>query len=109
MQRRDFLLDVARFAALAAAVPNDWRVIMRPRLADDPFQLGIASGDPTPSSVMLSTRLAPRPQEPEGGMTGARVGVNWEVADDEGFSEPARTWSRRWTAGAAIRRRMRVS
>ena len=82
MQRRDFLLDVARLAVLTAVVPNDWRVILRPRLADDPFQLGIASGDPTPSSVMLWTRLAPRPQEPEGGMTGVRVGVNWEVADE---------------------------
>jgi alkaline phosphatase D len=87
MQRRDFLLDVARLAALTAVVPNDWRVILRPRLADDPFQLGIASGDPTPTSVMLWTRLAPRPQEPEGGMTGQRVGVNWEVANDEGFSQ----------------------
>ena len=39
MQRRDVLFDVVRLAALAAVVPNDWRVIMRPRLADDPFQL----------------------------------------------------------------------
>src|SRR2546423_7678833 len=87
MHGRVILLYVARLAALAAVMPNVWRVILRPRLADDPFQLGIASGDPTPSSVMLWTRLAPRPQEPEGGMTGVRVGVNWEVADDEGFTK----------------------
>src|SRR5688572_19431022 len=86
MQRRDFLADVARLAAMAAIVPNDWRVVHRPRWADYPFALGIASGDPTPSAVMIWTRLAPRPLEPEGGMSGLRTAVNWEVAEDEGFS-----------------------
>jgi alkaline phosphatase D len=86
MHRRDFLLDVARLAALCAVVPNDWRVTLRPRFADYPFSLGIASGDPTATSVMLWTRLAPRPHDPDGGMAGLRVGVNWEVSDDESFA-----------------------
>jgi len=86
MQRRDFLIDVARLAALAAVVPNDWRIVHRPRFADDPFQLGIASGDPTPTSVMIWTRLVPKPMEPDGGMT-MRTAVSWEVADDEGFAQ----------------------
>jgi alkaline phosphatase D len=86
MKRRDFLADVSRLAALAAVVPNDWRVVLRPRWADDPFALGIASGDPTSTSVMLWTRLAPRPLEPEGGMIGLRTAVNWEVAEDEQFA-----------------------
>ena len=86
MKRRDFLADVGRLAALAAIVPNDWRVVLRPRFADYPFSLGVASGDPLPNAVMLWTRLAPRPLEPEGGMTGLRTAVNWEVADDEGFA-----------------------
>jgi alkaline phosphatase D len=90
MKRRDFLADVARLAALAATVPNDWRVVFRPRWADDPFQLGVASGDPTPSSVVIWTRLAPRPLDPEGGMPGARTAVSWEVADDEQFSRVIR-------------------
>ena len=42
MKRRDFVADFARVAALAAVVPNDWRVVHRPRLADDPFTLGVA-------------------------------------------------------------------
>ena len=58
MHRRDFLIDLTRLAALAAVVPNDWRVIHRPRFVDDPFALGIASGDPTPNGFMLWTRLA---------------------------------------------------
>src|SRR5687768_10501089 len=87
MQRRDFLLDVARLAAMSAIVPNDWRVVLRPRWADDPFQLGVASGDPTSTAVMLWTRLAPRPFEPDGGMTGMRTAVSWQVADDEAFTK----------------------
>lgn len=86
MKRRDFLLDVGRLAAIYAVIPNDFRVVLRPRWADDPFALGVASGDPTPTSVMLWTRLAPRPQEPEGGMTGSRTVVNWEVAEDDRFA-----------------------
>src|SRR5204862_8252455 len=86
MRRRDFLLDVGRLAAMAAIVPNDWRVVHRPRFENYPFSLGVASGDPLPNSVMLWTRLAPRPQEPDGGMSGMRTAVNWEVADDEAFA-----------------------
>ena len=41
MERRRFITDIARYAALCSAVPNDWRVIARPRFADDPFTLGV--------------------------------------------------------------------
>jgi alkaline phosphatase D len=85
MFRRDFLGDLARLAALSAVVPGAWRVGTRPRLVDDPFQLGVASGDPTASGGVLWTRLAPRPLEPEGGMDGARTVVRWEVAEDDAF------------------------
>ncbi|HYW30362.1 MAG TPA: alkaline phosphatase D family protein [Gemmatimonas sp.] len=86
MDRRDFLSDLTRTAALCAVVPNVWRVTGRPRFADDPFTLGVASGDPTSSGGVLWTRLAPRPLEPEGGMSGVRTVVTWEVADDEKFA-----------------------
>lgn len=91
MKRRDFLGDVARLAALTAIVPNGWRVALRPRWADYPFTLGVASGDPTARTVMLWTRLAPRPLEPEGGMPGPRTAVQWEVAHDEQFSRVVRS------------------
>ena len=87
MQRRDFLIDLTRYAALAAIVPNDWRVLHHPRFADDPFTLGLASGDPTPTTIMLWTRLAPKPLEPSGGMEGLRAMVAWEVAEDEKFTQ----------------------
>ena len=87
MDRRDFLLDLARLAAFSAVVPNVWRVTTRPRFADDPFTLGVASGDPTSTGGVLWTRLAPRPLEPEGGMTTQRIIVAWELAEDEGFTK----------------------
>jgi alkaline phosphatase D len=81
--RRRFLADLARYSTLCAGVPTLWRVTRRPRLADDPFQLGIASGDPTATGGILWTRLAPRPLEPDGGMDGQRAAVDWIVADDQ--------------------------
>ena len=87
MQRRDFLSDLARNAALCAVVPNLWRVKWRPSFADDPFQLGVACGDPTPTGGVLWTRLAPRPLEPDGGMPGPRTVVTWQVADDDAFTK----------------------
>ena len=57
------------------------------RFADDPFQLGVASGDPTPTGGVLWTRLAPRPLEPDGGMAGVRQIVNWQLAADDKFSQ----------------------
>lgn len=86
MDRRDFLADVTRAAALCAVIPNGWRVTLRPRFVDDPFTLGVASGDPTPTGGVLWTRLAPRPLEPDAGMGGVRSVVSWQLADDEKFA-----------------------
>ncbi|MGW1376402.1 alkaline phosphatase D family protein [Streptomyces sp. NPDC002446] len=59
------------------------------KITENPFTLGVASGDPQPGSVVLWTRLAPRPYEPGNGMPGARVTVRWEVAYDEHFKRLA--------------------
>jgi alkaline phosphatase D len=86
INRRVFVGDLARLAAAASIVPNDWRVARRFSYSENPFQLGIASGDPHPAGMTLWTRLAPRPLDPDGGMAGARVAVRWELADDEQFT-----------------------
>ncbi len=57
-----------------------------PDLPADVFALGVASGDPLPSSVILWTRLAPRPLD-GGGMPDDDVPVRWEVATDEAFDD----------------------
>ncbi len=55
-------------------------------LVQYPFTLGIASGNPTPDSVVLWTRLAPEPLSPDperpGGMPPVALPVSWEIADD---------------------------
>lgn len=86
MDRRIFLGDLTRYAALCAAVPSFERLSHRLRFAENPFALGVASGDPHAGGGVLWTRLAPRPLEPGWGMDGVRTRVAWEVAEDEGFA-----------------------
>ena len=78
--RRLFLAGTAGAAALLATqrVPGAWAT--PGAWPDDPFTLGVASGDPTPTGVVLWTRLAPRPLDPDGGMPARPVPVDWEVA-----------------------------
>lgn len=72
-------------AGAAGAAEMDAR-----KIADDPFTLGVASGDPQPDSVLLWTRLAPAPYEPGGGLPNQRVIVEWELAHDARFQRVAR-------------------
>lgn len=51
----------------------------------NPFTLGVASGDPNDSSVILWTRLAPDPLR-GGGAGEEPVEVLWEMASDRNFS-----------------------
>lgn len=53
-------------------------------LSGDPFSLGVASGDPDASSVVLWTRLAPDPLN-GGGMPDQDVDVTWEISDSATF------------------------
>lgn len=54
----------------------------QPKFSADPFQLGVASGDPSPDGMVLWTRLAPAPLE-GGGMPPETFEVAWEVAADD--------------------------
>ena len=58
---------------------------------DNPFTLGVASGDPDSRSVVLWTRLAPRPLEPGGGLAPEPLEVIWEVATDESMQSVFRS------------------
>ncbi len=90
LSRRGLLGQAAAIAG-AALTPAAWAPQAFGRqaaAADDPFTLGVASGEPRPDGVVLWTRLAPRPFEPDGGMPARRVPVDWEVAEDDGFRRP---------------------
>ena len=58
-----------------------------PDIDGDPFALGVASGDPTDTAVILWTRLVPDPSAPDGGMPAEEAPVGWEVATDEAFAD----------------------
>jgi alkaline phosphatase D len=60
------------------------------RITENPFTLGVASGDPLPDSVTLWTRLAPVPFQADSGLPAERVTVHWELAHDERFRRIAR-------------------
>jgi alkaline phosphatase D len=61
------------------------------RFKANPFSLGVASGYPTPTSVVLWTRIAPSPLEPGGGVAPGVVPVTWELATDEKMSKVVRS------------------
>ncbi|GAA5123287.1 alkaline phosphatase PhoD [Alloalcanivorax gelatiniphagus] len=54
---------------------------------ENPFSLGVASGDPSPDGFVLWTRLARLPLDDDGlgGMGRARQPVEWQVATDPRF------------------------
>ncbi len=68
----------------------------------DPFTMGVASGDPDASSVVLWTRLSPDPMAPDFGMPPHPVFVRWEVAEDDTFNRIVRTGEEEAHAGAAF-------
>ncbi|MEU4741100.1 alkaline phosphatase D family protein [Actinosynnema sp. NPDC023658] len=83
--RRSLLIGGAAGLALATAGAGFAKL-------DDPFTLGVASGDPGPDGMVLWTRLAPEPLNEDGlgGMPNRVVPVRWELAEDERFRRVVR-------------------
>lgn len=80
----------AQFTSLVSRglMPEDASLAAEaPRFTDNPFKLGVASGEPHPDGFVLWTRLAPDPlaEDGLGGMPKRHVPVQWEVAEDEHF------------------------
>ena len=61
----------------------------KPAFLKNPFSLGVASGYPSNSGMVLWTRLAPIFDAPGGGMPPEIVPVAWEVARDAGMTDIA--------------------
>ncbi|MDH6085068.1 alkaline phosphatase D family protein [Umezakia ovalisporum] len=82
IKRRNLIIGAGAFTGftLASQFPHD-RVMARGRFSDYLFKLGVASGDPDATSVVIWTRLAPEPLN-GGGMPLADVPVRWRVATD---------------------------
>ena len=87
MNRRGFVLNTL-FSVFAAPMAS--RRAMNGAFGDDPFTLGIASGDVSDRSAVLWTRLAPDPLDANGGMPQAPVPVQWELSLDASMSQVVR-------------------
>src|SRR5262245_59655088 len=83
--------EIDRRQALFAIAGGALRIRagFRPRFTENPFTLGVASGDPLPDGIVLWTRLAPQPLE-GGGMKPEAVSVNWRLAVDDKMAKVIR-------------------
>lgn len=86
ISRRQLLSGALAAGAVRVGGPFVRSARGEPRAAGYPFTLGVASGYPVPTGVVLWTRLAPTPLVPGGGMPREAVVVDWEVASDEGMT-----------------------
>lgn len=83
ISRRAFIRTSGSLAAAALWSSSSFGAVRRnPKFSAYPFQLGIASGDPTPDGVVLWTRLAPNPLI-GGGLSDEPIEVFWQIAEDE--------------------------
>ncbi|QHZ00193.1 Alkaline phosphatase D precursor [Streptomyces sp. S4.7] len=92
IDRRQFVTraGAAAVLAFAANMPSAGAATARRlnpmAISENPFTLGVASGDPQPGTALLWTRLAPEPYTADSGLPAERVEVEWEVAHDELFA-----------------------
>jgi len=87
VSRRLFLAYGVALAALPNLAIRAAAAEKSPAFDGDPFSVGVASGDPDSTSVVLWTKLAPKPMEPNGGMGRETIEVHWELADDEAMKK----------------------
>ncbi len=85
--RRAFLRDAITTVSIAGVAGTGLASGAHPQgrgpTGGDPFTLGVASGDPLPESVVLWTRLATDPLEPDGGLGESQYPVRWTISTDE--------------------------
>ncbi|MGM0557966.1 MAG: alkaline phosphatase D family protein [Myxococcota bacterium] len=85
LNRRQFIgLLGATISTAACGEFEQQPVPDTPNIERSPFTLGVASGDPLATSIILWTRLAPE-QHDGGGMPDEDVPVIWEISRDQHF------------------------
>ena len=91
MNRRDFIRGLGAIGGFSTLRGSPFSAVSG-LFEDYPFQLGVASGEPTADSVVLWTRLAPDPMQ-GGGMKPEAVEVGWELAHDSAMRQVFRRGS----------------
>jgi alkaline phosphatase D len=100
LSRRGFLRASLGLAAAAFLAPPPACALARPKFSGPPFTLGVASGSPWDTGVVLWTRLAPDPLN-GGGMGDEAIEVQWELSRDAQFRSIARKGKAIASAGRA--------
>jgi alkaline phosphatase D len=90
VSRRLLLAWSSSLAALPLVGVRAEAAVKARSFAADPFSLGVASGDPDATGVVLWTRLATDPADPHGGMKPEVVPVDWELAEDDAMKKVVR-------------------
>lgn len=89
LDRRTFVIGATAGALVLGTADMASAARVPPKIIDNPFTLGIASGDPLANGVVIWTRLAPDPIN-GGGMPDASYFVRWELAADPAMKEVVR-------------------
>jgi alkaline phosphatase D len=90
-QSRRRILQLFGASGALLTVPLAGEALAQPAFGANPFQLGIAAGDPWPDGFVIWTRLAPDPLAYGSGMGHRGVEVEWQVASDERFATVVRS------------------
>jgi len=87
ISRRSLLRGAALWAGATLAGFGPVRQVRAaPAFLNDPFQLGVASGDAIADGFVIWTRLAPDPFDPQA-LPPEAIPVAWEVASDAGMKK----------------------
>ncbi|CAN5241586.1 alkaline phosphatase [soil metagenome] len=90
-QSRRHILQLFGAGGLALTVPLAGEALAQPTFGANPFQLGVAAGDPWPDGFVIWTRLAPDPLAYGYGMSHRAVEVDWQVATEAAFTTVVRS------------------
>jgi alkaline phosphatase D len=80
--RRGVLKGAAALVGAALSGARPLQAWTTPRFLNDPFQLGVASGEPLADGFVLWTRLAPDPFDAQA-LPPVPIAVTWQVGHDE--------------------------
>jgi alkaline phosphatase D len=91
LNRRNFLTTLSGMLVWQNLRGQQLDVQTQTRFTTDPFQLGVASGDPAADGVVLWTRLVADANAPDFGVPPHAIQVRWEIARDRSMKQIVKT------------------
>lgn len=85
ISRRSLLLSAGFLGGLWLSPPQSSSTVAQTQSIDNPFNLGVASGEPDPNSVVIWTKLNPQSLPLRGKI--ANLPIQWRVTTDEKLTQ----------------------